>query len=347
MKNSLKIFLLFFVSLTSASAAENHVGLKPIKVYLDWFPNVEFAGIFLAKERGWYEEEGIALEVIHQDLNVVDHIVQRDADIGMDSAPRIITKVQEGAPIKSFATQYQLNPNSILAADRPNIKSVRDLKGKKIGIFAPQDVDMFRVMLGFHGISIDQVTKVPMRSFKEIDIIEALKTGYVDAIIGWEFNWSVSFALLGYKAKLFPGYDSGYNFYGTTFFARNDFIEKNQDLLVRFIRVTMRGWRAVYEDTSSAAEFVVNRYFPADRYLVQSKELTQKQQKLELKLRLRYFREGVGDSYWGYMTDEKWRIGIDIAKNYKLIPKDSSLKPRDVFDDRILGVLFAEKKIKK
>lgn len=338
----LLVLLLAYPPYLQASAPE--AKLDRLVLYLDWIPNVEFAGMFFGIDKGWYKQAGIDLQFIHHDLNIVDRVVSGEADIGMESSPRLISAIASGSPVRTFAVQYQLNPNSILVRDRRDIQHPKDLRGKKLGIFAPQDIDMFRVMLGYHGIQIDKRNLVPMNSFKELDIIEALKTNKVDAIIAWEFNWSVSFALLGFQSRIFPGYDNGFHFYGVSFFARKEFIDRNLDLLTRFMEVTLRGWKAVYKDPDRIADLVVENYYPKDRYLNGSKELTQQQQRVELKLRRRYFQEGVGEDYWGYMTDEKWRMGLDLARRYGLIPKHSELRPQDLYDRRVLQALYPNRK---
>ncbi len=336
-----KILAIFSFSLGCIGTAQ--VLAETLRLELDWIPSVEFAGIFVASEKGWYREEGIDLIFNHRDLNMIARVVSGESDIGMDSAPNLIAQIAKGAPIKAFAAQYQLNPNSILTKRDPKIRSISDLRGKKLGIFAPQDRDMFRVMLGHHGLHLEDVTLVPMTSFKESDIISQLKKGAVDAMIAWEFNWSISFTLLGYEPKVFPGHQNGFDFYGINFFARPEFIETHSKLLARFLRATIRGWTEVYRNPTAYARLVVNKFYPPERYINGSKDLTTRQQILELKLRRRYFYEGVGEKYWGYMTDFRWQKSLDIAKRYQLIDKHVKLKPRDLYDPQVLSLLYPKK----
>ncbi len=324
------------ITLTCFTMTVSSAHATLLRVYMDWYPNIEFAGLYAAQEKGWYKAAGIDLELVFEGLDIIPNVLKGKADIGMHSGHDIIRHVGAGENIKAFAAQYQLNPNSIVVGQDSGISSVKELKGKTLGVFAPQDRDMYRVMLGYHGLTLDDVKFKEIKTFKEAEIIEILKSKQVDAIIAWEFNWTVTFALLGYQVRVFPGYENGFHFYGTVFFAKPEFIKSQRALLTKFIEVTFKGWKEVYRNPEYAVRQVIEKRYSPERYINGSKELTYQQQLSELKLRRRYFIEGVGEEKMGHMTQFQWNRGLAIAKQYGLIDSKSKLQSKDVFDDSVL-----------
>jgi len=318
--------------LRAAAAAPPAKKLDTLRVYLDWSMNVEFAGEYAALKKGWYAEEGIDPKFVFDGIEIIPNVMKGMADIGMQSGHDIIRHIGQGTKIKAFSAKYQISPDSIVVNQDSEIRAIKDLKGKRVGVFSTQEYDMFRVMLGSAGLTMQDVTFVPIKTFVETEIIALMRAKTVDAIIAWEFNWTTSFALLGHKLRVFPGYENGFHFYGITYFGPTAFVDKNRDLLRRFLRATYRGWQEVYRDPDHYAARVVDDWYPKDRYIAGSRDLTLQQQRLELRLRKKYFFEGVGRDGIGTMSRWKWSKAIEIARRAGMVPADSKLTVDDVID---------------
>lgn len=328
------------VALVLCVALCAHATAQPLRVHLDWIPDAEFAGIFLAMERGWYKQAGIDLELVADGLDTMPTLPKGQPDVGIHSGQDIIRAAANGAPIRAFAANYQSSPICIVVGQDSGITSVRQLKGKTVGIFAPQDYETFRIMLANSGLSLADVKTKQLNTISEVDLVKMLRARQVDALPAWEFNWTLSFPLLGYKVRVFPGYDNGFHFYGIVYFANRDAIVNHHDLLVRFLRTTVRGWREVFKNVDAAARLIVDKYYPADRFVAGSKELTYKQQRMELKLAQRFFFEGVGQKRLGAMSRWKWKRSIDVAKTFGVIAPDSPLQVDDIFDNSIMNAVL-------
>ena len=309
---------------------------QPLRVHLDWIPDAEFAGIFMAMEKGWYKEAGIDIELVPAGLDTMPSLPKGQPDVGIHSGQDIIRAAAGGAPIRAFAANYQASPICIVVGQDSGINNVRDLKGKTVGIFAPQDYDTFRIILANNGLSLSDIKTKKINTINEVDLVKMLRNREIDALPAWEFNWTLTFPLLGYKVRVFPGYDNGFHFYGIVYFANREALKNKRDLLVSFLRVTIRGWREVFKDVNRAAQLIVDKYYPTERLVAGSKALTQKQQMMELKLAQRFFFEGVGKAHLGRMSHWKWQRSIDIAKKFGVIPTGSRLQVKDVFDGSII-----------
>lgn len=324
--------LLWVLCLLTASYANARV----LRVHLDWIPDAEFAGVFVAMERGWYKKAGIDIELVSAGFDKMPILKKGLLEVGIHSGQDLIRHVATGSPVRVFAANYQISPVCIVVGQDSGINSVKDLKGKIVGVFAPQDYDTYRIMLGNHGLTLDDVTIKKVETINEVEIEKKLRSGELDAITAWEFNWTLTLPLLNHKVRVFPGYDNGFHFYGVVYFAREEMFRKERALLARFLKVTLDGWREVFRDVDGAARTIVDKYYPPDRFVAGSKELTLKQQAMELKLAQRFFFEGVGRERVGWMSEWKWARSIDIARKYGLIPRESKIQARDVFDDSIL-----------
>jgi ABC-type nitrate/sulfonate/bicarbonate transport system substrate-binding protein len=339
--NRLYLFFILFLSLglSGTALAEN----SKLRVYLNWFPSVDFAGMYAAEKLGWYKQNGLDIEFVFDGLNIVEQVESGKADIGMQSANDVIKNIDKGAKIKSFAAQYQLNPNSIVVSKNSPIKSVKDLKNKTLGYFTEQEFGIYKVILGHNGLSLSDIKLKKIETFKETELVELLKTGVVDGFIAWEFNWTVTFSLLGHDVRIFPGHENGLHFYGIVFFAPESVLNARQKDISKFVEVTTRAWREVYKKPEFWAEWIVENKMSPEQFINQSKSLTIKQQSIELRLRQKYFREGVGMEQIGQMSHYKWNLGIEIAKTHGVIPKESKLKSPEVFDPSVLRTVYPNK----
>src|SRR4051812_47056355 len=91
------LMMVLFLSGYPASA-------RPLRVHLDWIPDAEFAGIFVAMERGWYKEAGIDIELVSAGLDAMPKLPKGQPDIGIHSGQEVIRYVARGRPIRAIAT---------------------------------------------------------------------------------------------------------------------------------------------------------------------------------------------------------------------------------------------------
>ncbi len=337
----IKIVLYSFFALCTLGMAKAPEEIKKLSVYLDWFPNVEFAGMFFADEHGLYAKRGIQVERVFKDLNIIERVCNNEADIGMVSAHDLFDIKKNPCGAKAFAAKYQLNPNSIVVPANSQIYSIKDLKGKKLGIFSSNETNMYKAMLAYNGIELSDVQLVEVKTFKESEIIKLFKRSKIDAIIAWEFNWTITFSLLKFPVRVFPGYENGFNFYGIVYFARPETILNKEDLLLNYLSATLEGWRKVFEKPSGVVEHIVDTYYPKQSYINASKLLTARQQRAELRLRKRYFLHGTDIHHMGTMSNLRWQQSFRTAKNYGFLTFTHNPQPKDFYTNKILKRLYA------
>lgn len=317
MTKALGLFLLLYINCAIAAQSVP----KPLRLYLTYYPTVEFAGICLALDKGWYKDAGIDLSIDFKDLAITDKILNDEADIAMHSGHEIIRQVSKGNMVKAFAAEYQFNPLSLAA--NPKYKNLEDLRQKTIGYFTEQEKDYLRVMFASVGVGLDELNFKLVPTFRVDDLISLFKSKQFDAIPVWEFNHPVSFALKGYNVTQFASYKSGFHFYGSVFFAKPKTIHTRSEELAKFIAITRRGWLAALANPTKTVTDLMKKWYPKNQYINGDFELTKRQQQIQLMLSKRYLFEGVGEQGFGSMTKFQWQASLSIAEKYRLIPKNS------------------------
>ena len=109
----------------------------PIVMQLDWKANVQFAGLLLAKERGWYADAGLDVRIQpadSADILVVQSVLTEPNTIGSSESSALLEARGKGAKIKAVATMFQGSPMALLSLEKSGISEMRDLVGKRIGM---------------------------------------------------------------------------------------------------------------------------------------------------------------------------------------------------------------------
>lgn len=192
-----------------------------------------------------------------------------------------------------------------------------------------------RVVLEKNGLTLGDIVPIHI-SLNINEVMENLKNHTIDAVLGWEFNWPITMALLGYPVRTISTFHNGFCYYGIVYFARDSFIERHRDALAEFTAITMRGWQEAFGNPVEAAKYVTDKWYPPQWYIGKSKELTLEQQIVEIKLRQRYVMHGVGRNFMGMMDPLIWAVGLDTARKHSMI----SVTTTPAEDYYTMAVLF-------
>lgn len=231
----------------------------PLTVQLDWIENAQFSGLLVAKEKGWYAEQGLDVTInpVNQStLDTVGPVVRGHNVIGCADGMVLLRALQAGQPIEAFATTLQASPLGIVTLRSSHLDRIEDLRGKTIGLHA-YDRPQLEVMLHAHGISLGQV------KIKEIgDDTTSLAAGGIDAQVVYLLDEKLAIEEKGMELNVFPGYSSGYKTYSQVFFARSDWLRDHRDVAARFLAATNRGWNEAFAHPNETAAMLVTKYLP-------------------------------------------------------------------------------------
>jgi putative hydroxymethylpyrimidine transport system substrate-binding protein len=185
---SLLLAILILIPILISAPAQS---AEKFTVLLDWFVNPDHATLVVAKEKGYFAEAGLDVDLVAP-ANPNDPpklVAAGKADVAVSYQPQLHLQVAAGLPLMRIATVVATPLNSIVVlADGP-IRSIADLKGKKIGfsISGLEDA-LLGAMLGRHGLTMKDVTLVNVN----FSLSPSLISGQVDAVIGAYRNFELN-----------------------------------------------------------------------------------------------------------------------------------------------------------
>jgi NitT/TauT family transport system substrate-binding protein len=257
------------VACIAASAAG--VAATPVTVQLDWIANVQFAGVLVAKEKGWYADAGLDVEVRPIDLKAMTTSVGpvlKGADmIGIADGLVLLNARAEHKPVKAFATMLQGPALCIMVLRNGPIREFRDLAGRSIGLHAYDHVPLDLMLAHNH------LTERDVRAVDIGDDLTSLIAHKIDAQVAYSIDEKVAVELKGYPTRVFPGYENGFVTYSQVYYTTDAFLATKPDVLATFLGVTNRGWREAFAHPGETARMVVGTYLKDGDAAYQEKSL--------------------------------------------------------------------------
>lgn len=161
-----------------------------LTVILDWFVNPDHGPLVVAREKGFFAEEGLEVELVPPaDPNDPPKLVAAErADLAVSYQPQLHLQVQEGLPLVRVGTLVATPLNSLVVLADSGIESIADLKGRRIGFSVSGFEDaLLGAMLARYGLSLDDVELINV----QFNLTPALLSGQVDAVIGAYRNFEL------------------------------------------------------------------------------------------------------------------------------------------------------------
>lgn len=244
--------------------AENSSGdsdeLKELTVVLDWYPNALHTFIYTAIERGYYEEEGLKVNVQFpsNSTDAISLVAAGRADIGLYYQHDVIQAVAEqGVGIKSIGAVVQSPLNVILSLKDKNITRPADMEGKTIGYGGTALSEaLVKTMVKADGADFSNIELIDVG----FDLMSSMTTGNVDATIGCLVNHEVpQMEEEGFEVNYFLVNEYGIpNYYEAVFLANNEAIENDSETLAGFLRASKKGFEDFKADPEGCLDILLN-----------------------------------------------------------------------------------------
>ncbi|MDA0733374.1 MAG: ABC transporter substrate-binding protein [Chloroflexi bacterium] len=233
------------------------VPLTKVSVALDWFPWSNHAGLYVARERGYFAEEGLEVEIFTpgDPSTVLQTVASGRDDFGISYQTDLLIARQQDVPVVSVMALVQHPLNSVMALESSGISTPADLAGKKIGSPAiPSDELLLSTMLKSEGKTIADIELINVG----FSLVPALISGEVDAIIGaYWVHESISAVNQGFPVNIMRLEEHGVpDFYELVMVANEDMIAENPDLIQRFVRGVRRGYQDAIDDPRGAVQLL-------------------------------------------------------------------------------------------
>ena len=235
-------------------------GLREISVVLDWYPNALHTFIYDAIAKGYYEEEGLQVNIqFPSNTNdAISLVAAGQAEIGLYyQQDVIIARANQDVPVKSIGAVVQGPLNIVLSLAEKNITSPEDLVGKTIG-YAGTELSEALIYSIMDDVGADS-SDVELIDVG-FDLMSSMTTGNVDATIGCLVNHEVpQMEEEGFEVNYFELDDYGVpTYYEGVFLASDEMIEAEPEVLTAFLRASEKGFEDVKADPAAALQTLLD-----------------------------------------------------------------------------------------
>ena len=232
---------------------------------LIYSPSLCAAPMYIAIENGYFEDEGLDIEQVTVDAAHVSEAIGADqVDVGMGLIGKMLQPLENGLPIK-FTTGIHTGCTKLLVPGDSDIKSVADLKGKKIGVpgLADAATVVSKRSLSAAGIGVtDQNMEVEFSVYSRNDLAQALQNGAVDAIALGDPAASIAAEQYGLTALIDTATDPEYkDEYCCAAFVTSKLAEKNPKAAAAFTRAVQKASQWVQENPDETAKIITEKEY--------------------------------------------------------------------------------------
>jgi len=234
--------------------------LKLVEITLDGYPNPENVGVWMAQERGYFEDAGLEVS-IHTPITPlmpVKYVADRSVDLSITHQPQVVIAKEKGVPIVAIRSVVPRPTAAMIWLGKSKIGDLGDLKGKTIAIpGVPFQEDLLQSVLARAGLTLADV------KVKKVDylLVQSLVSGRADAAFGG--SWNVEGTELDSRGlnpvitrvqRLdVPAYEE------LVLIARRDRLAKDPESIQAFVTALARGTAAALEEPEAAVEVLLKQ----------------------------------------------------------------------------------------
>ena len=251
----LKKFIIFILFCVSLNAKE----LLPITLQLAWKYQFQFAGYIMAKEKGFYSDVGldVNLKEYENGLYALTEVKNKKAQFGIGRSDLIVERLNNKGQYLQLLALCQASPVQLQTIKENGIEKISDLKGKKLLIYNNDKpiISIFS-MLSSVGISENDITFVnsPTYDLKEIT------DGTADVLTGYSTITPYQYKNMGYTPISFHPKDYGFDFYGDVLFTTQEYENLNPDVVKKFYKASLKGWEYAFLNIEETINTIKAKY---------------------------------------------------------------------------------------
>lgn len=274
--------------------------VQKVTLTLDWYPNADHAGVYVAQEKGYFEDEGLEVEIQQPSdpAAVLQLVAAGRSEFGISYENEVTNAAARDIPVQSVMAIMQEPLNSIIALKESGIDGPEDLPGKKIGYagqtFGTAVIDTVMEEAGEDPASVEKVNV-------GYDLRPALTSKRVDAVV--DAYWNIEAVELkgeGFETNVIRLPEVGVPNYNELLVATSDaYAEEDPETVRRFVAALVRGHEAAIEDPEAAR----------DALLAANEELDPGVAAETLDLTVPIF----GSGRVGYQDPEEWEAYVEWA----------------------------------
>ena len=307
--------------------------LKKVTLQLSWFNQFQFAGYYMAKEKGFFEELGLDVEIkpFEFGIDIPKNVNDGKIDFAVGRETLILERVKNPNIVALYAL-FQSTPLILVSTKESGINTINDFSNKKImtTIDDASEVSL-KAMITSNKVKLDNLTF--LKHTHNIDDLINKKTDVISAYIS---KSPFTLQKKGIEYNIFDPKKYGFDMYSDLLYTNQNFIDNDLNTVLAFKKASLKGWEYAYSNIEESVDVILKKYnsekLEKDELLYEGNELK----------KLSYFKT----ANLGEIKKDKLQRIYDLYNVMGLIPNSINID-KFIFDiDNLSNYAFSEEEIK-
>lgn len=297
----------------AAAATEPAAEAVKVRLQLKWVPQAQFAGYFVAQDKGYYKEEGLEVEILPGGPDIVpeQQVAGGSAEIGVDWVASLLTSQEQEMPLVQIAQIYQKSGLVLVSKKETGITAPADLKDKKVGNW--MGGNEFEILALFDKYKLD--SNKDLNFTKQGFTMDQFLGGDIDVASAMTYNEYQVVLESGIKAEDLNVIDmnaEGVAMLEDNLFANKEWLADNKETAAKFVRASLKGWKDAIANPSVAVDSVMKLAEDGSTTAEHQLKMMEEVSKLILP-------EGFDSAKMGYTDAAAFQQTADIALQFGVI----------------------------
>lgn len=316
------ILLSFIFEKKTNKSTEFSAQKQKVTVLLDWFPNTNHTGLYVAKEKGYFAKENLEVSILQPAEGENTQIVAAGkADFGISSQESIILARVSGIPLVSIGAIVQHNTSAFASLEKSNIKTVKDFENKRYGGWgSPIEETVIKAVMNEAGADYSKVKNI---TIGETDFFKTIGR---DSDFQWIFyGWDgIEARRRGIKLNTIMLKDLNpiLDYYTPVIVTNENHVKNQKELVSKFMRAVSQGYEFSIKNPAEASEILIKSAPELNPELVKQSQAYLSQE----------YQSDAGK--WGIQREEVWKRYAQWLSNQKLIK--TMINVKDAFTNEFL-----------
>jgi len=291
-----------------------------VKLQLKWVPQAQFAGYFVAKDKGYYEQEGLNVEILPGGPDIVpeQQVAGGSADIGVDWVGSLLTSQEQEMPLIQIAQIFQKSGLVLVSKKSAGINTPADLKGKKVGNWMGGNEFELLALFDKYGLDPNKDVSFTKQGFT----MDQFLGGELDAASAMTYNEYQILLESGLKdsdLNVIDMNNEGMAMLEDNLFANKEWLDANKETAAKFVRASLKGWKDAIADPEAAVDSVMKQ--------AESGSTTKEHQlKMMQEVAKLIQPQGMDEAKMGYTDEKMFQQTADIALKFGVIKEAANVE---------------------
>jgi NitT/TauT family transport system substrate-binding protein len=296
-----------FAPMASAQSADK------VKLQIKWVPQAQFAGYFVALDKGYYRDESLDVTIVPGGPDIVSEqqVTNGQADFGVDWVASFLAFRDKGLPLVDVAQVFQSSGLMLISRKAANIAAPQDLKGRSVGVWYGGNEFEFLALMDKLHYDPDKDLNVIKQGFT----MDPFLAGQMDAASAMTYNEYAVVLESGVKAddlNVIRYNDEGVGMLEDNLFTSEDLVKNKPDLVQRVVRASLKGWLDALNDQAGAVNIVM-------KYVEPGSTTVDHQTRMMAEVAQLVLPDGMTADQLGVMDANRFATTADIAYKFHVI----------------------------